>query len=87
MSYRLSENIIYLTCSISLGLRLHNLGSMSHLLTHDIEKLESVQRQAACFVTGDYHSHKEGSVTKMLETLELETLERRRSSCRLVLND
>ena len=36
------------------------------------------------FITGDYHSRKEGSVTKMLETLELETLERRRSSCRLV---
>ena len=42
------------------------------------------QRQAARFITGDYHSREEGSVTKMLETLELETLERRRSSCRLV---
>ena len=50
----------------------------------DIEKLERVQRQAARFITGDYHSREEGSVTKMLETLELETLERRRSSCRLV---
>ena len=53
-------------------------------LTCDIEKLERVQRQAACFITGDYHSREEGSVTKKLETLELETLERRRSSCRLV---
>ena len=53
-------------------------------LTHDIEKLERVQRQAAHFINWDYHSREEGSVTKMLETLELETLERRRSSCRLV---
>ena len=53
-------------------------------LSRDIEKLEKVQRQAARFITGDYHSREEGSVTKMLETLELETLERRRSSCRLV---
>ena len=52
-------------------------------LSRDIEKLEKVQRQAARFITGDYHSREEGSVTKMLETLELETLERRRSSCRL----
>ena len=53
-------------------------------LTKNIEKLERVQRQAARFITGDYHSCEDGSVTKMLETLELETLERRRSSCRLV---
>ena len=53
-------------------------------LTRDIDKLERVQRQAARFITGDCHSREEGNVTKMLETLELETLERRRSSCRLV---
>ena len=53
-------------------------------LSRDIEKLERVQRQAACFITGDYHSCEEGSVTEMFETLELETLERRLSSCRLV---
>ena len=53
-------------------------------LNRNIEKLERVQRQAERFITGDYHSREEGSVIKMLETLELETLERRRSSCRLV---
>ena len=53
-------------------------------LTRGIEKLERVQRQAARFITGDYNSREEGSVTKMLETLELETLERSCSSCRLV---
>ena len=52
-------------------------------LRRDIEKLERVQKQAAHFINGDYHSREEGSVPKMLETLELETLERRRSSCRL----
>ena len=53
-------------------------------LTRDVQKLERVQRQAARFITGDYHSLEEGSVTQMLETLKLETLKRRSSSCRLV---
>ena len=48
-------------------------------LSRDIEKLERVQRQAARFVTGDYHSREEGSVTGMLDMLELETLQHRRS--------
>ena len=52
-------------------------------LSRDIEKLERVQRQAARFITGDYHSREEGSVTGMLDMLELETLQRRRSMCRL----
>ena len=52
-------------------------------LSRDIEKLERVQRQAACFITGDYHSREEGSVTGMLDMLELETLQHRRSMCRL----
>ena len=43
-------------------------------LSRDIEKLERVQRQAARFITGDYHSREEGSVTGMLDMLELETL-------------
>ena len=65
----------------------HNLGSIS--LTRDIEKLERIQRQAVRFITDDYHSCEEGSVIKILETLELETLElktleQRRRSCRLV---
>ena len=61
-----------------------NLRNWDPYLTKDIEKLERVQRQAARFIPGDYHSREDGSVTKMLETLELETLERRRSSCRLI---
>ena len=52
-------------------------------LSRDIEKLERVQRQAARFITGDYHSREEGSVTGMLDMLELETLQHRRSMCRL----
>ena len=52
-------------------------------LSRDIEKLERVKRQAARFITGDYHSREEGSVTGMLDMLELETLQRRRSMCRL----
>ena len=52
-------------------------------LSSDIEKLERVQRQAARFITGDYHSREEGSVTGMLDMLELETLQHRRSMCRL----
>ena len=52
-------------------------------LSRDIEKLERVLRQAARFITGDYHSREEGSVTGMLDMLELETLQRRRSMCRL----
>ena len=43
-------------------------------LSRDIEKLERVQRQAAHFITGDYHSREEGGVTGMLDMLELETL-------------
>ena len=54
-------------------------------LSRDIEKLERVQRQAARFITVDYpyHSREEGSVTGMLDMLELETLQRRCSMCRL----
>ena len=56
-------------------------------LKQDIDKLERVQRQASPqasrFVTGDYKT-REGCVTRMLETLELSSLEQRRSSNRLV---
>ena len=34
--------------------------------TSDINKLERIQRRAARFITGDYKSREEGSVTKML---------------------
>ena len=38
VSYRLTENSIYLTHSISVGLRLHNLGSISHLRHRETRK-------------------------------------------------
>ena len=38
----------------------------------------TVQRQAARFITGDYKTREEGCVTRMLETLELSSLEQRR---------
>ena len=47
-------------------------------------QLERVQRQAARFITGDYKTREEGCVTRMLETLELSSLEQRRSFNRLV---
>ena len=53
-------------------------------LLRDTDKLERVQRQAARFITGDYRSREEGSVTKMLEMLDLQSLENRRSASRLV---
>ena len=53
-------------------------------LLRDTDKLERVQRQAARFITGDYRSREEGSVTKMFEMLDLQSLENRRSASRLV---
>ena len=53
-------------------------------LKQDIDKLERVQRKAARFITGDYKTREEGCVTRMLETLELSSLEQRRSFNRLV---
>jgi hypothetical protein len=40
--------------------------------TVDTNKLERIQRRAARFITGDYKS-REGSLTKMLVELELES--------------
>ncbi|XP_071161129.1 uncharacterized protein [Mytilus edulis] len=51
---------------------------------HDINQLERIQRRAARFITGDYRSREEGSVTKMLAELELDNLKTRRTSQRLV---
>ena len=47
-------------------------------LLHSIEKLERVQRhlKATCFISDDYHSREEGSVTGTLKLLELEMLQR-----------
>ena len=47
------------------------------------EKLERVQKQAARFITGD-RTREEGCVTGMLQSLELSSLENRRSSNRLI---
>ena len=58
--------------------------SLSFFLSIDIDKLERVLRQAARFITGDYKTREEGCVTRMLETLELSSLEQRRSINRLV---
>ena len=53
--------------------------------TVDTNKLERIQRRAARFITGDYKSREEGSVAKMLVELELESLQSRRTSQRLIL--
>ena len=50
----------------------------------DINKLESMQKQAARFITGDFKSHDEGYVTKMIHDLGLESLQELRSFNRLV---
>ena len=50
----------------------------------DINKLESMQKQAARFITGDFKSHDEGCVTKMIHDLGLESLQELRSFNRLV---
>ena len=40
--------------------------------------------EAARFITGDYRTREEGCVTGMLQSLELSSLENRRSSNRLI---
>ena len=52
-------------------------------LQGDINKLEKVQRKAARFITGDYRSKDTGCITRMLEQLELPTLQERRKMARL----
>ena len=51
----------------------------------NIDRIEKVQRQAARFIQKDYRSREPGCVTKMLEELELPTLETRRRNQRLQL--
>ena len=53
-------------------------------LTKDINSLEKVQRQAARFIQKDYKSRDEGCVTKMLNDLELPSLQQRREFNKLV---
>ena len=50
----------------------------------DIDKLERVQRGAARFITGDYKSRTPGSVQKLLNKLDFQTLQERRRQLRLV---
>jgi hypothetical protein len=50
-----------------------------------IYALERVQRQAARFVTGDYSSRDPGSVTRMLQQLQWDTLEERRARSRSIM--
>ena len=45
----------------------------------DIDKLERIQKQAARFITGNYKSREEGSITNMLKDLGIEPLKERRS--------
>ena len=51
----------------------------------NIDKLERVQRQAARFIQKDYRSREPGCVTRMLDELNLPTLESRRRNQRLQL--
>ena len=51
----------------------------------DIEKLERVQRQAACFITKDYRTREPGCVNRMLQDLTLPPLAERRRQARLGL--
>jgi hypothetical protein len=45
---------------------------------NDINKLENLQRRGARFITKDYKSREEGSMTKMLRDLDLPLLQTRR---------
>ena len=45
---------------------------------NDINKLENLQRRSARFITKDYKSREEGSMTKMLRDLDLPLLQTRR---------
>jgi hypothetical protein len=50
-----------------------------------IVKLERIQNRAIRFAKKDYKGRETGAITKMREDLELETLEERRFSLRLIL--
>ena len=54
-------------------------------LKGDIDKLEKMQNRAIRFIKRDYRSRERGCITKMRKELELETLEERRQSLRLIL--
>ena len=52
-------------------------------LHQDIDKMERVQRKAARFITRDYKSREPGCMTRMLEDLDLPSLQQRRKEQRL----
>ena len=54
-------------------------------LKKDIDALERVQRRAARFITGDYHSRSTGTVQRLLNKLKLPELQDRRKQLRLIL--
>ncbi|MCS5550755.1 MAG: reverse transcriptase domain-containing protein [Gammaproteobacteria bacterium] len=54
-------------------------------LKGDIDKLERIQNRGVRFVKRDYKSREPGSISKMKKELDLETLEERRHSLRLIL--
>ena len=54
-------------------------------IKHEIERLERVQRQAARFISNDYKSREPGCITRMLQELNLPSLESRRQQQRLKL--
>ena len=54
-------------------------------LRGDIDKLERIQNRGIRFIKKDYRSREPGSITTMKRQLELETLEERRHSVRLIL--
>ena len=74
------------TAYISLVRSILDYGSIVRdpYLKQDIEKLERVQKLAARFIIGNYRTREEGCVTGMLQSLELSSLENRRSPNRLI---
>jgi hypothetical protein len=50
----------------------------------EITKLESIQRRGARFITKDYKSREEGCMTKMLNELNLPTVQSKRQKQRLI---
>jgi hypothetical protein len=54
-------------------------------LKGDIDKLERIQNRGIRFIKKDYRSREPGSITTMKRQLELETLEERQHSVRLIL--
>jgi hypothetical protein len=54
-------------------------------LKGDIDKLERIQNRGIRFIKKDYRSRGPGSITNMIRQLELETLEERQHSLRLIL--